>query len=83
MTRHEIWAALYAPLRLLVFEPEVGRTIVEYDQPSSQFGQFGSDDLTRVGLEDDASLERVLAKAAELSLRSDSRDMPTAASAEA
>jgi len=69
MTRHEIRAALYAPLRVLVFEPEEGRTIVEYDQPSSQFGQFASDELTRVALEDDAGLERVLAQAAELSRR--------------
>ena len=60
---------MYAPLRVLVFEPEVGRTIVEYDQPSSQFGQFGSDEVTKVALEDDASLERVLAQAAELSRR--------------
>jgi hypothetical protein len=81
MTRHEIRAALYAPLRVLVFEPEAGRTIVEYDQPSSQFGHFGSDDLTTVALEDDAGLEWVLPQAAELSLKSDSRDMPTAASA--
>ena len=69
ITRHDIRAALYAPLRVLVFEPEVGRTIVEYDQPSSPFGQFGSDDLTKVALEDDAGLERVLAQAAELSRR--------------
>src|SRR5215469_14278625 len=69
MTRHDIRAALYAPLRVLVFEPHSGRTIVEYDQPSSQFGQFGSDDVTKVALEDDASLERVLAQAAELSRR--------------
>jgi uncharacterized protein (DUF302 family) len=81
MTRHDIRAALYAPLRVLVFEPKVGRTIVEYDQPSSQFGQFGCDGVTRVALTLDAGLERVLARAAELSLRSDSKDMPTAASA--
>jgi uncharacterized protein (DUF302 family) len=81
MTRHDIRAALYAPLRVLVFEPKVGRTMVEYDQPSSQFGQFGCDDVTRVALTLDAGLERVLARAAELSWRSDSRHMPSAASA--
>ena len=80
MTRHEIRAALYAPLRVLVFEPEVGRTIVEYDQPSSQFGQFGCDEVTQVALAQDGGLERVLAEAAELSLRPDSRTVSTAAS---
>jgi len=67
MTRHDIRAALCAPLRVLVFEPKVGRTIVEYDQPSSQFGQFGCDEVTQVALTQDAGLERVLAQAAELS----------------
>ena len=33
MTRYDIRAALYAPLRVLVFESEPGRTVVEFDQP--------------------------------------------------
>ena len=67
MTRHDIRAALYAPLRVLVRERGVTNTIVEYDQPSSLFGQFGSDGVTQVALTLDAGLERVLARAAELS----------------
>jgi uncharacterized protein (DUF302 family) len=67
MTQHDIRAALYAPLRVLVYEQREGHTIVEYDQPSSLFGQFGQPDVTKVAKALDAKLERVLAQAAELS----------------
>jgi len=67
MTRHDIRAALYAPLRVLVFEPYVGRTVVEYDQPSTLFGQFGTDAVTQVALTLDAGLQHALARAAEVS----------------
>src|SRR5204863_3406058 len=43
MTQHDIRASLYAPLRVLVYESGVGKTCVEYDRPSSLFGQFGDD----------------------------------------
>jgi uncharacterized protein (DUF302 family) len=46
MTQHDIRASLYAPLRVLVYENEAGKTCVEYDKPSSQFGQFGNDRIT-------------------------------------
>jgi uncharacterized protein (DUF302 family) len=67
MTQHDIRAALYAPLRVLVYEQREGHTIVEYDQPSSQFGQFGRADVTQVAMTLDVKLERVLVQAAELS----------------
>src|SRR5439155_14812658 len=35
MTQHEIRAGLYAPLRVLLYEDEKGKTCVEYDKPSS------------------------------------------------
>ena len=41
MTQHDIRASLYAPLRVLIYENEEGKTCVEYDRPSSLFGQFG------------------------------------------
>ncbi|MDT6961494.1 DUF302 domain-containing protein [Cupriavidus sp. SZY C1] len=41
MTRHDMRAALYAPLTLLVFGNGDHHTQVEYDLPSSLFGQFG------------------------------------------
>ena len=43
MTQHDIRASLYAPLRVLLYEDEAGKTCVEYDRPSSLFGQFGND----------------------------------------
>jgi uncharacterized protein (DUF302 family) len=42
MTQHDIRASLYAPLRVLIYENEQGKTCVEYDKPSSLFGQFGN-----------------------------------------
>jgi uncharacterized protein (DUF302 family) len=41
MTQHDIRASLYAPLRVLLYENEEGKTCVEYDKPTSLFGQFG------------------------------------------
>jgi hypothetical protein len=64
VNRHDIRAALYAPLRVLVFEPEPGRTVVEFDQPSTLFGQFGRREVTAVGVDDDGRLERIFEKAA-------------------
>jgi uncharacterized protein (DUF302 family) len=69
MSEHDIRAALYAPLRVLVYEQKAGQTIVEYDQPSSLFGQFGRGDVTHVALTLDTKLERVIAQAAELARR--------------
>jgi uncharacterized protein (DUF302 family) len=69
MSQHDIRAALYAPLRVLVYEPKAGQTIVEYDQPSSLFGQFRREDVTQVALSLDTKLEQVIAQAAELARR--------------
>jgi uncharacterized protein (DUF302 family) len=54
MTQHDIRASLYAPLRVLVYENDEGKTCVEYDRPSSLFGQFGNDRIrpTAVMLDD-------------------------------
>ena len=40
MTKLNFSAALYAPLRLNVYENAKGGTTFEYDKPSTQFGQF-------------------------------------------
>src|SRR5580700_6736953 len=69
MSQHDIRAALYAPLRVLVYEKKAGQIIVEYDQPSSLFGQFGREDVTQVALTLDTKLEQVIAHAAELARR--------------
>lgn len=60
MTRHVLAAALYAPLRVVLYEDERGQAIFEYDLPSSVFGQFGDDRVTSVGLELDEELEATL-----------------------
>jgi uncharacterized protein (DUF302 family) len=65
MTRHQLPAALYAPLRVVLFEDEQDRGIFEYDRPSSFFGQYGDDRVTEVGRYLDAALEAVLRAAAE------------------
>ena len=64
MTRHRLAAALYAPLRVVLFEDEQGRGVFEYDKPSSFFGQYGDERVTEVGRYLDATLEAVLRKAA-------------------
>ncbi len=63
MTRHDIRAALYAPLRVLVYENEEGKTCVEYDRPSSLFGQFGNAKVKEVAALLDRKLEQLVAKA--------------------
>jgi uncharacterized protein (DUF302 family) len=63
MTQHDIRAALYAPLRLLVYEDAGGKTCVEYDKPSSLFGQFGNASVTEVATMLDRKLEELVAAA--------------------
>jgi hypothetical protein len=65
MTRHQIPAALYAPLRVVLYENTAGGATFEYDKPSTLFGQFGDEQITAVGRELDAELERALRQAAE------------------
>jgi uncharacterized protein (DUF302 family) len=63
MTQHDIRAGLYAPLRVLVYEDEGRRTCVEYDRPSSLFGQFGNASVTEVAAMLDRKLEQLVAEA--------------------
>ena len=65
MTRHQLPAALYAPLRVVLFEDEQGRGVFEYDKPSSYFGQYSDERVTEVGRYLDTTLEAVLRSAAE------------------
>jgi len=63
MTRHDIRAGLYAPLHVLVFEAGDMSVHVEYDLPSTLFGQFGIDEITTVGLALDDKLLTLIKKA--------------------
>jgi uncharacterized protein (DUF302 family) len=65
MTRHAIGAALYAPLRVLIWETEDGGTCIEYDKPSSLFGQFSNAQVDEVAV----SLDRKLADLAAEAMR--------------
>jgi uncharacterized protein (DUF302 family) len=63
MTQHDIRAALYAPLRVLIYEDEQGKICVEYDKPSSLFGQFGNERITPTAAMLDRKLEALVATA--------------------
>jgi uncharacterized protein (DUF302 family) len=63
MTQHDIRAGLYAPLRVLLYEDAEGKTCVEYDRPSSLFGQFGDANVTEVATMLDRKLEQLVAGA--------------------
>jgi uncharacterized protein (DUF302 family) len=63
MTQHDIRASLYAPLRVLIYWDEEGKTCVEYDRPSSLFGQFGNAKVTEVATMLDQKLEQLVAEA--------------------
>ena len=65
MTQHDIRASLYAPLRVLIYEDEQGKTCVEYDRPSSLFGQFGDDRIALTAAMLDRKLEALVAAAME------------------
>jgi hypothetical protein len=64
MTRHRLSAALYAPIRVVLYENDAGHGVFEYDQPSTTFGQFGDERVTAVARGLDAALARALLGAA-------------------
>ena len=61
--RYNLAAALYAPLRVVLYENEDGGSRFEYDLPSSLLDQFGDDRITEVGRALDEALVRELADA--------------------
>ena len=65
MTQHDIRASLYAPLRVLIYENDEGKTCVEYDKPSSLFGQFGNERISPTAAMLDKKLEALVAAAFE------------------
>jgi uncharacterized protein (DUF302 family) len=65
MTQHDVRASLYAPLRVLIYENDRGQTCVEYDKPSSLFGQLGNPKVMEVAQMLDRKLEQLVAKAIE------------------
>jgi uncharacterized protein (DUF302 family) len=63
MTQHDIRASLYAPLRVLIYETDEGKTCVEYDRPSSLFGQFGHDRISPTAAMLDKKLQALVEEA--------------------
>ncbi len=63
MTQHDIRASLYAPLRVLLYQNEEGKTCVEYDKPSSLFGQFGKAEITATAAMLDQKLDALVSAA--------------------
>jgi uncharacterized protein (DUF302 family) len=60
MTRHDLRAGLYAPLRVLVYEDRQGATCLEYDLPSSLFGQFNDQNVRKIGMMLDQKMEKLV-----------------------
>jgi hypothetical protein len=65
MTRHQLAAALYPPIRVVLYEDDNGRGVFEYDQRSSTFGQLDDEQVSVVARGLDAALERAFVGAAE------------------
>jgi len=65
MTQHDIRTSLYAPLRVLIYETDEGKTCVEYDKPSSLFGQFCNDRISLTAAMLDKKLEALATAAFE------------------
>ena len=57
MTKKDIRAGLYAPLRVYIREDGPKKSIVEYDLPSSLFGQFQNAEVDHVARMLDEKLE--------------------------
>jgi uncharacterized protein (DUF302 family) len=67
MVRQQIRAALYAPLRVLIYENSAGDTVAEYDQMSSLVQQHGDDEVSEAATQVDQQLLAVLRRAVDLS----------------
>jgi len=64
MSKHDISAGLYAPIRVLLREDSNGEVSFEYDRPISMFGQFESPEIDVVAMQLDKDLRAVLEEAA-------------------
>jgi hypothetical protein len=49
MFRHDPSIILYAPLRIAIYEDNVGRVHLSIDQPSTKFASFGDARISEVG----------------------------------
>ena len=61
MALHDTLAALYAPIRVLIYTRE-GKTCISYDQPSTTFGRLGSNDILQTAKDLDQKFETLTRK---------------------
>ena len=57
MTQRDVRAGLYAPLRIYISEDGPNKSVIEYDLPSTLFGQFQNAEVDRVAVTLDQKLE--------------------------
>lgn len=69
MTRRDLRAGLYVPLRLFVQETARGSILVTYDLPSATLAQFGSPTIDAVARSLDDKVERLIREAVTVSTR--------------
>lgn len=62
MTNIDPAAGLYAPLRVVVYANKDGGTTMEYDKPTTLFGQFKNADIDAVAKSLDERIQRLLLK---------------------
>jgi len=60
MTKHDLRAGLYVPLRLIVEQVDAGILRVTYDRPSSLMAPLGSSAVNAVAQDLDVKVERLL-----------------------
>ena len=60
MTQKDVRAGLYAPLRIYVREDGPNKSVIEYDLPSTLFGQFHNAEVDRVAMMLDQKLEAAI-----------------------
>ena len=61
MALHDTLAALYAPIRVLIYTRE-RKTCISYDQPSATFGRLGSNDILQTSKDLDQKFETLARK---------------------
>jgi uncharacterized protein (DUF302 family) len=64
MTQYEPAAGLYAPLRIMLYENAAGTATLEYDRPSTLFGQYGDQRVTAISRDLDLMIHDILVRAA-------------------
>ena len=70
MTRYDIRAGLYAPLRVFIYEDGNHLTRIDFDLPSSLLGQFNNPDVTKTAQSLDKKLINLIEEAESMAKQS-------------